>query len=88
MCTKYYSRITTKFTEIRDIYKIDNLIPFLNKNNIEKLGAVCRGTKILAPIVITSSIFRFILPVGSIYVADFVDKYIRRNKGRNNGKNN
>jgi glycosyltransferase involved in cell wall biosynthesis len=26
MCTKYYSRITTKFTEIRDIYKIDNLI--------------------------------------------------------------
>lgn len=59
----------------------NNVIKHLSdKNNIDKLGAVTRGVKILFPVAITSGIMRLGLPVGSIYVADFIDKYIKKDK--------
>jgi len=70
--------------KINDIITIhqEKLIKELNNYNIPKINNIIKGIKILLPLVITSFMLRFLIPIISTPISTFIE--LKRNKGKNN----
>ncbi len=60
----------------------NSVIKNIQKTKIRDIEKICGGVKIAVPIIITSSIFRYINPCASVPLAEWVDKKYREKKNK------
>ena len=58
----------------------NNVVKNLQKAKIKDIEKICGGVKIAVPIIITSSIFRYINPCVAVPLAEWVDKKYEKDK--------